>query len=161
MAAPQAKLPPVVIAALARGDQLSAIRALRDHYPLGLKEARAVIVGELNLDEALNRLGAPNEQLPDVVRAALDQGDVLKAIRKLREIRGLDLVAAKAAVEFAQVAPKPKRRGWARALLFGRMPWWLRWLLTALMLGVLLLVRYRTEIEDAWQRVQPWLRAVL
>jgi hypothetical protein len=75
-------------------------------------------------------VAAPDDPLPPDVRAALDQGDALEAIKLLRRRTGFGLKEAKDAVERG-----PKRRGAAASGLSpGEVPrsaGFGRWLLVA------------------------------
>jgi polar amino acid transport system substrate-binding protein len=102
---PAHTLPQPVQDALQRGQLVEAIKLMRAGTGLGLKETKdaleAYMRGEpLAAGFAPQALpgGAP---LPAQVREALDQGNKLEAIRRLRGLTGLGLKEAKDAVEAA------------------------------------------------------------
>lgn len=95
------ELPPEAIAALARGQVIEAIRIVREHTGLGLKESKERV--DRYNDGAL----VASDDLPDarnaaVPRAALDalaDGNKIEAIRLTREATGLGLAEAKRLVD--------------------------------------------------------------
>jgi ribosomal protein L7/L12 len=125
-----APLPANVVAALARGDAIDAIRLLRESTGLGLKEAKHVIDGHLGRHPAVGATAAARQALSPAVATAMQQGKKLVAIRLLRAETGLGLKEAKDAVEAfessrksaagelapGQVAPSG-RGGWLIAIL--------------------------------------------
>jgi len=119
---PATSLPADVLAALQRGDTVTAIKLLRESNGLGLKEAREAVDAHLRgkpmplaAREALNsqRHGTKPGVSPEIsaeVNTALQQGNKLEAIRLLREKTGLDLAAAKEAVESIDARLRPGAR---------------------------------------------------
>ncbi len=121
MTSPAAPLPPDVQAALARGDRIAALRLLRQHTSLGLKEALQVL--EYAKVPAAAAPGAPGEvaaTLPARVLAALADGNTLEAIRRLRESTGLGLKQAKDVVDAARSAKGAKVAAGSGAARLGR-----------------------------------------
>ncbi len=100
---PAYPLPPEVQAALREGDQILAIRRLRESTGLGLKEAKELVDQHVRREPvapgAFDVPAAATDTLPENVLAVLQQGSKLEAIRLLREAGGLSLKKAKEAVE--------------------------------------------------------------
>jgi len=95
---PADPLPADVLAALARGQTIEAIKLLRAATGLGLKEAKDAI--DLHLDGRPPRPSVASMlSLPFAVSSAVKQGRKIEAIRLLREQGGLGLKEAKDAVE--------------------------------------------------------------
>ncbi len=93
------QIPPEVLAAWSRGDEVDAIRTLRERTGLGLKEAKAALEsGEYSV--LLSPLVHPTA-LPPSVHAAIASGSKIEAIKLTREATGLGLKEAKEAVEAA------------------------------------------------------------
>ena len=94
--------PASVLTALQRGNQVEAIKLLRESTGLGLKEAKDAI------DTHLSRRSTPTDarvsltSLPTAVTDALRRGDRVEAVRLIRESGGLGLMEAKEAIESFQ-----------------------------------------------------------
>lgn len=92
-------LPANVLDALRHGNNIEAIKRLRETTGLGLKEAKDVI------DQHARGLAvgmtpvAPASTLPPAVAAALRRGNKIDAIKLLREHTGLGLKEAKDAID--------------------------------------------------------------
>jgi ribosomal protein L7/L12 len=103
--APVPTLPQPVQDALQRGQLVEAIKLMRAGTGLGLKETKDALEAYMRGEppaagfapQALTG-GAP---LPAQVREALDQGNKIEAVRRLRGLTGLGLKEAKDAVEAA------------------------------------------------------------
>ena len=95
-------LPPNVLAALAHGDTIEAIKLLRAATGLGLKEAKDAIDAQASETEA--QMPAPTaDKLPPEVMAALQRGEKVEAIKLLRAATGLGLKESKDLVDAVQV----------------------------------------------------------
>ncbi len=92
-------LPDDVRIALAGGQKVEAIRLLREHTGLGLAEAMAAVESGL-IPSAAPRYGFA-DPLPADVGAALAAGNKLRAIKLLRQAKGLNLKQAKAIADEA------------------------------------------------------------
>lgn len=96
-------IPPEVLAAWNQGDQMGAIRELRDRTGIGLKEAKeALESGAYTIDVPPIQPGAA---LPPAALAAMASGNKIEAIKLVREATGLGLKEAKDAVEAAASGP--------------------------------------------------------
>lgn len=96
-------IPPEVRAAWDAGRKIEAIKLLREATGLGLAEAKAL------LERGASVAGpayTPGQPLPATVRAALDAGNTVDAIRRMREATGLGLKEAKDVVEAAAGASR-------------------------------------------------------
>ena len=94
-------LPDDVRAAIAAGNQIDAIRLLRQHSGLGLAEAKAAV----DSAKVARSASSPVEygwELPREAKTALDQGKLLQALRVLRAAQGIGLKDAKAIVDVAR-----------------------------------------------------------
>lgn len=122
-------LPAAALAALQKGDTIGAIKLLRESHGLGLKEAKDVVDRHQAGQTDIFATPGPAEMghMPDEVLAALQEGNVIEAIKRLRAARGLGLKEAKDAVD-AHLALHPPmarqgaiisrddgRRGWVWA----------------------------------------------
>ena len=94
-------IPASVQAALDRGNKIEAIRLLREATGLGLKEAKDA-VEHIEAGGAPALLPAAHAGGGESVAQALAQGKKLEAIRLYREQHGVDLKAAKDAIEAMQ-----------------------------------------------------------
>jgi ribosomal protein L7/L12 len=103
-------LPPIVIEALHRGETIEAIKLLRVATGLGLKEAKDVIDGYADDKLATSRAILPTGQLSASVVEALQQGNKIEAIKRLREQTGLGLKEAKDAVDASGYTVGAQRR---------------------------------------------------
>ena len=97
-----------VLAALKRGDTLTAIKLLRASTGLGLKEAKQAIDAHLGIHSASASTAVPPRTaqpgtLPQSVVAAMQSGNTIEAIKLLREQTGLGLKDAKDAVDAEQI----------------------------------------------------------
>lgn len=108
----QSQLPDDVIQALQQGEMIEAIKRLRSASGLGLKEARDLLDRhQAGLPVAFTTLAGNGvgESMPPEVLAAIAEGQVIEAIKRLREARGLGLKEAKDAVEaWMASAPSPR-----------------------------------------------------
>jgi ribosomal protein L7/L12 len=131
------RLPPEALQALARGQQIEAIRLLREATGLGLKEAKDAIDAHLRGESVmLPPAGGMAEATPPDVLEALQQGDKIEAVRRMRAHTGLDLKASKERVDVLQaqhglqaLSPGEVRRGrgwwWVAFALAVLGAWWL------------------------------------
>jgi len=138
-----APLPEAARAALARGRTIEAIRVVREVEGIGLKAAKARI--DACSGHASAGAGAPSSAgatdashpLPPAAQAALAHGEIIAAIKIVREVEGIGLKAAKARVDAHHgrrrglpvgFAGAPERRGagvWALVLLAVLLAaWW-------------------------------------
>lgn len=92
-------LPDAVIDALQNGHTIEAIKLLRSATGLGLKEAKDVIDRYQSGNPLTHTAADSINQLPASVLDALQQGNKIEAIKRLREQTGLGLKEAKDAVE--------------------------------------------------------------
>ena len=106
-------LPAPVLDALNRGNLIEAFKLLRAQSGLGLREAKQALDA---YRQAKQPSAAPPEApqvwaggpLPPSVVEAMQRGNKIEAIRRLREQSGLGLKEAKDAVElFRQLHPQP------------------------------------------------------
>ena len=91
-------LPEDVLAEIRRGNTLEAIKRLRRQTGASLKEAKQAVDGHVHMTSTSMPLG-DLQSLPALVRAAIDMGRKIDAIRLMRDQTGLGLKDAKAAVE--------------------------------------------------------------
>ncbi len=116
-------LPDAVIDALQNGHTIEAIKLLRSATGLGLKEAKDVIDGYQSGNPLTHTAADSINQLPASVLEALQQGNKIEAIKRLREQTGLGLKEAKDALEEKGtstanghpptiIKPQPMRMGW-------------------------------------------------
>ena len=133
-----ASLPSQVLQALARGQQIEAIRLLREATGLGLKDAKDAIDAHLRGESVMPpSAGGMTDTTPQDVIEALRRGNKIDAVRRMRAHTGLDLKAAKERVDVLQaqhgltgLAPGEVRRGrgwwWVAAVvLAGVAAYWL------------------------------------
>jgi len=141
MATQTIRIPPAVHAALRRGQVIEAIRLLRDSSGLDLRDARDAVdalrrtggdVAAMEVERGGHRAGAIDDRhghelrLPSEVAAALSQGNVIEAIKRLRALQPMTLHDAKALVDRHRPATRshysrtvaPGDRG-------GRLWWWM------------------------------------
>lgn len=101
MTSPPRPLPDDVLAALGQGDVIEAIKRLRAETGLGLKDAKDRI--DQYRSGAGNGLAAfdigADRPLPEEARAALEAGQVIEAIKRVRESTGMGLREAKERVD--------------------------------------------------------------
>lgn len=98
-------LPADVLAALERGKTIDAIKLLRAATGLGLKEAKDLVDAHLRGRPVAHH--EPTTPLPVEVVEALQRGDRIEAIRRLRDRTGLGLKEAHDAIEVAQGKAMP------------------------------------------------------
>ena len=116
---PSSDLPPDVVAAIAEGRTIEAIKLLRSQRGISLSEAKSLVGAfELNASNpAIHSTPAndnelPEDELPEDVLAAIRTGHRLKAIKLLRQHRNLGLKAAKKIVDARFYAkPRPQQPG--------------------------------------------------
>jgi ribosomal protein L7/L12 len=116
-ARPNSFLPAPVLDALQRGHLIGAIKLMRATGGLGLQEAKQALEAYQRSKSAPAARSAPTPEfprampggtLPPTVVAALQAGNKIEAIRRMREQTGLGLKEAKDAVElFRQMHPRP------------------------------------------------------
>ena len=106
-------LPQPVQDALQRGNLVEAIRLMRDGTGLGLKETKDALEAYMRGEPPVTGFapkalpaGAP---LPAQVQEALDQGNKIEAVRRLRGLTGMGLKEAKDAVDGASDDAGPDR----------------------------------------------------
>ncbi|MBL9078428.1 MAG: ribosomal protein L7/L12 [Planctomycetes bacterium] len=113
---------------IAAGKKIDAIKELREASGLGLAEAKAIVdaveAGRPVPAELVARLQAAREakargNVPDAVRAAVERGNRIEAIRLLREHTGFGLKEAKDLLDREMPVPAGARRGCLLPLLFG------------------------------------------
>jgi ribosomal protein L7/L12 len=99
-------LPDDVRAALAGGRKIDAIRLLRERTGLGLAQAKAAVEAGFLPDAARTpaRPPGPAGSLPSEVHAALAAGNLVQAIKLLRQTKGVGLKQAKALADEARRA---------------------------------------------------------
>lgn len=109
-------LPPEVLAAIAQGRTIDAIKQLREAHGLGLKEAKDIVDahrhgngnGHAQPAAPAGPAGFPaftaTGGVPDTVLQALAQGHKIEAIRLLREHAGIGLKEAKDRVDALDVS---------------------------------------------------------
>ena len=126
----KSSLPPHIIAALGRGDLIAVMKYLRDTDGLDLRQAKAAIDEYLRSGVSTPLQPAtgfnPSAGLPPEVAALVKQGHQLEAIKLLRKQSGLDLKAAKEAVDRYAQSTLASGTGLAPGeLARGRFPLWL------------------------------------
>ncbi|MCB1746465.1 MAG: ribosomal protein L7/L12 [Gammaproteobacteria bacterium] len=103
-----AALPPAALDALARGHTIEAIKIVREHTGLSLKDAKALVDEVAGRAAALARVVRPapppvadgrTGPVSSAAAAALNRGDKIQAIKQVRMDTGLGLAAAKTLVE--------------------------------------------------------------
>ena len=144
-AGPGSFLPTPVLDALQRGNLIEAIKLMRTAGGLGLQEAKHAL-------EAYQRGKAPSAgrsapasefpkampggTVPPSVVAALQAGNKIEAIRRMREQTGLGLKEAKDAVElYRQLHPQPDDPSPGEVRDSGRGLWWVVALAIAFLFG--------------------------
>ncbi|MBW8723118.1 MAG: ribosomal protein L7/L12 [Polaromonas sp.] len=102
-------LPQPVQDALQRGNLVEAITLMRAGTGLGLKETKdaleAYMRGEAPAGGFTPKALPAGAPLPAQVQAALDQGNKIEAVRRLRGLTGMGLKEAKDAVEAGRIGP--------------------------------------------------------
>lgn len=118
-------LPDDVRAAIAGGRKIDAIRLLRERTGLGLVQAKAAVEAGSMPDAAplpqQQPQGLPGS-LPSEVRAALAAGNLLQAIKLLRQAKGIGLKQAKAMAAEARRAVAPQGGQMGAGLAPGEVP---------------------------------------
>ena len=112
MSQPHFSLPDNVLAALAAGNKMQAVRLLREQTGLGLHEAKDAVESYVPHDGAHGNHPAFNHStasgdLPHMVVAAWQRGHKIEAVRLLREQTGLGLKEAKDTLEAAHIPANP------------------------------------------------------
>jgi ribosomal protein L7/L12 len=114
------QIPPEVLAAWNRGDEIEAIRELRNATGIGLREAKEVLnAGEYSVSLSPPRSAA---ELPVAVWGAMARGNKIEAIKLAREATGLSLKEAKDAVERSAAGTTSSAHRAARALAPDEVP---------------------------------------
>jgi len=143
-------LPPEIEQLLKSGQTLEAIKRLRELTGLGLKEAKAAVDAR-QVPAAAPRPAPPQGPVGDAVHQALQQGQLIEAIRRLREQQpGLGLKEAKDWVE-AHLAQHPALKAVAEQAFLERRnaalaTLW-RWAFTAALLAL--------AAWAAWRLISP------
>lgn len=118
-------LPPAVLASLAQGRTIDAIKQLREAHGLGLKEAKDIVDAHARTPSAANAATAATARatgfsastttggVPDTVLHALARGNKIEAIRLLREHAGIGLKEAKDRVDALDVPRQQHAEGLA------------------------------------------------
>lgn len=96
------------IAALQRGQKIEAIGIMREQFGLSLLEAKqAVEQHEYRLTPAHTAEDVPSYALPPEVLQELRRGNKLAAIKRLRQLRNIDLASAKYSIDtYLQLNPQ-------------------------------------------------------
>ena len=115
------RLPPDAIDALARGETIEAIKRVRAATGLGLKEAKDLVdayrhpggsaTGQASAASASTATGALNVNggeliVPAAAATALQRGNIIEAIKLIRDANRLGLKEAKDAVEHLRTGPQ-------------------------------------------------------
>lgn len=108
MASNRIALPPDAIQALRQGQTIAAIKIVREAAGLDLKAAKELVDAYLEShDAAAPAAGGPGVALPPAVAQALARGDLIDAIKQLRQAHpNFDLKTAKDLVERHRHATK-------------------------------------------------------
>lgn len=117
-------LPPAVLASLAQGRTIDAIKQLREAHGLSLKEAKDIVDAQARARPAAASPSATARptgfsastamgSVPDTVQHALAQGNKIEAIRLLREHAGISLKEAKDRVDALDVSRQRHAEGLA------------------------------------------------
>lgn len=96
---PTDALPADVLQALSRGRTIDAIKLLRASTGLGLQEAKEAIDAHVAGHPVRLPAGYVPGSLPPTVAEALQAGNKIEAIRRMRELTGLGLKESKDAVD--------------------------------------------------------------
>ena len=92
-------IPPRIQSIWASGDKIQAIKLLREATGVGLAEAKALLEGRPAVRPAARH--ASTQSLPNDVCAAMDAGNKIEAIKRLRAATGLGLKEAKDRIDSA------------------------------------------------------------
>ncbi len=112
-------LPADVVEAIERGEKITAIKLLRTATGLGLKEAKDAVEAHGRVDHAgVRPPPVAGAALPPSVVEALERGNKLEAIKRLRAETGLGLKEARDAVEGRPPSPVSGDRPGS-----GALPW--------------------------------------
>jgi ribosomal protein L7/L12 len=142
--APTPSLPQPVQDALQGGNLVEAIKLMRAGTGLGLKETKdaleAYMRGEPPAAGFAPKALPAGAPLPAQVQEALDQGNKIEAVRRLRGLTGMGLMEAKDAVEAGGIGPDTSEgSGTGEGLSPGEVRgsnglWW--WLVALSVLGL-------------------------
>lgn len=96
------------IAALQRGQKIDAIKIMHEQFGLSLLQAKqAVEQHEFRLSPVRASEDMPSYSLPAEVLAELRQGNKLAAIKRLRQLKQIDLASAKHSIDtYLQLNPQ-------------------------------------------------------
>lgn len=115
-------LPPAVLASLAQGRTIDAIKQLREAHGLSLNEAKDIVDAHLRPAAASPSTTAratgfsastSTGSVPDTVQHALAQGNKIEAIRMLRDHAGIGLKEAKDRVDALDISRQRHTEGLA------------------------------------------------
>ncbi len=126
-------LPSDVLEAIGRGETIEAIKLLRGHTGLGLAEARYVVDQYRAGQIAPAVPGGSDAGMPADVRAALERGQKIEAIKLLRGHTGLGLKEAKDWIE-AQHPSVPEHSTVPPPTAQASSSWW--WLIAVILAAV-------------------------
>ncbi|MEO8102498.1 MAG: ribosomal protein L7/L12 [Betaproteobacteria bacterium] len=124
---PAHPLPAEVLDALQRGENIEAIKRLRESTGLGLKEAKEAVDAHLRGRNVEFAPAAAPGALPPAVMHALRQGRKIDAIKLLREHTGLGLKEAKDAIDAAARQSGMRAEGLSPGEVrrSGQVFWWI------------------------------------
>lgn len=96
---------------ISNGEKIAAIKLLREHTGMGLAEAKAAVEHATAGGRApvATAVAAGDDGIPDEVRALVERGERIAAIRLLRERQGIDLMDSKQRIDRA-FGPDPRAR---------------------------------------------------
>ena len=144
---PNSILPPAALEALQRGNLMEAIKLMRAATGLGLQEVKEALVAHQHGRGQATPASSPSVEfprfvpggpLPGNVTEALQRGNKIEAIKRLREQTGLGLKEAKDAVEMAATLhPQPDDLSPGQVRSSGGGIWW-----AAVVLGLAFLLGY-------------------
>lgn len=116
-------LPPAVLASLAQGRTIDAIKQLREAHGLSLKDAKDIVDAQARAPANASRpttarptgfsASTATGSVPDTVQHALAQGNKIEAIRLLRDHAGIGLKEAKDRVDALDVSRQRHAEGLA------------------------------------------------
>lgn len=141
------------IAALQRGQKVEAVKIMRESFSLSLKDAKdavdqydfsyTVLPQNSNKQNSNHEADIPDYNIPDEVIADLQQGNRLVAIKRLCDLKGLNLSSAKYAIDtYLQLNPhtSPTPQG-IQVKAASQLKWVLLLLLVFTVVAVLVLAR--------------------